>query len=388
MSSMKILYDHQAFEFQKFGGVSRYFAEIISHLPAEVRPAIAVKYSDNVYLKQKTLVENLQAIDSFFNSFLFGLQFKGKSAVFERLKKKFPEKFDVKHDNRQHSIDLLKKQDFDIFHPTFYDDYFLEHIGNKPFVVTVHDMIQELYPELYPDDIYLPLNKANMIKKASHIIAVSEQTKKDIIDIVNIPEEKISVIYHASHVAEKTKGILALPSEYFLFVGERNRYKNFCFFVRAIEPILKQRNGLQVVCTGQPFTWIERRLLEIMGIRKRFVHFFAKEDELFEVYNKAIALVFPSYYEGFGIPILEAFESSCPVLLSDTSCFPEIAKDCALYFPPKDIKQFGECLENVIDNPSLRKSLIDKGKIRAQDFSWPKFANQTYEVYKRVLKNE
>jgi glycosyltransferase involved in cell wall biosynthesis len=315
------------------------------------------------------------------------LEFKGKGTLFNRLKKKYPEKYDAAYCNKQQSIELLKKQDFDIFHPTYYEDYFLEYIGNKPFVLTIHDMIHEVYPEIQKEET-TAIQKENLAKKATHIIAVSENTKKDVMDILDIPEQKISVIYHANSLTQKKDTTLDIPQKYFLYVGERNGYKNFLFFVRAIAPILKQQKDIYVICTGREFKPIEIQLLESLNIREYFIHTFVEEDAFSEVYNKAIAFVFPSYYEGFGIPILEAFESSCPVLLSDASCFPEIAKDCALYFPPKDIKQFRQRIESVIDNPSLRESLIDKGKIRVQDFSWPKFANQTYEVYKRVLKNE
>jgi glycosyltransferase involved in cell wall biosynthesis len=178
-----------------------------------------------------------------------------------------------------------------------------------------------------------------------------------------------------------------LPANYFLYSGQMDRYKNFMFFIRAIEPILKRHKDLYVVCTGLQFHQNEIKILNGTNIKDRLIHVFVEEEDLYEVYNRALALIYPSYYEGFGIPILEAFKASCPVLLSNSSCFPEIAKDCALYFPPKDIKTMQLCVENIIDNPSLRQTLIEKGKTRIKDFSWPKFADQTYEVYKRVLTN-
>jgi glycosyltransferase involved in cell wall biosynthesis len=252
-------------------------------------------------------------------------------------------------------------------------------------------MIQDLYPEMYQghlDDNSILRQKANLVLKANHIVAVSERTKKDVIDFFDIPEEKISVIYHSSSIEQKNEQVLNLPPKYFLYFGERKRYKNFWFFVRAIEPILKSRKDIHVICTGQWLNRNELRMLYDLQILDYFTQTFVEEGNLFEVYNRAIAFVFPSYYEGFGIPILEAFESSCPVLLSDSSCFPEIAKDCALYFPPKDIKRLRFCIEEIIDKPSLRQTLIDKGEKRAKDFSWEKSAAQTHAVYERVLNNE
>jgi glycosyltransferase involved in cell wall biosynthesis len=384
---MKILYDHQIFTLQKFGGISRYFTQIISNFPDHISTDISIRYSNNEYLNNLNKVCPLEKYIDPFERFAYGIKFRGKERLFNFMEKKFPNKYQSYYSkNKEISIAYLKKQDFDIFHPTYYDSYFLEYIGNKPFVLTVHDMIQELFPELL-NDIPTIIQKDKLAKKAAHIITVSENSKKDIIDILNIPEKKISVVYHAVSLI-KGKSPFNLPQNYFLYVGERNHYKNFSFFVLSIEQILKKRKDIFVVCTGKPFNTSEIQLLTDLNIRNNFVAVFVKEEEIFDVYNQAIALVFPSYYEGFGIPILEAFGSSCPVILSNSSCFPEIAQDCALYFPPKNIKQFRYCLEKIIDDTSLRTSMINKGKMRFKDFSWPDSTRKTLDIYKRVLSNE
>ncbi len=120
--------------------------------------------------------------------------------MYQLAKKINPQKYvDAETLNRKLTIEYLKKQDFDIFLPTYYDDYFLKYIGNKPFVITIHDMTHELFPEFYSsvDELDFVKTKASLAKKAAHIIAVSENTKKDIIEILGIKENKISVIYHA-----------------------------------------------------------------------------------------------------------------------------------------------------------------------------------------------
>jgi glycosyltransferase involved in cell wall biosynthesis len=384
---MKILYDHQIFTNQNFGGISRYFSQIISNLPAHISTEISIRYSNNEYLNNLNKISQLENLTDPFEKFAFGKNFRGKKRLFNFMEKKFPKKYQsCESKNREISIASLKKQDFDIFHSTYYDDYFLEYIGNKPFVLTIHDMIQELYPELL-NDIPTMMQKAELAQKASHIIAVSENTKKDIMDILDMPEEKISVIYHACSLT-KGKNTINLPQNYFLYIGERNCYKNFFLFILSVEPILKRRKDIFVVCTGKPFNAGEIQFLTQLNILDNFIAVLVKEEEMFDVYNQAIAFVYPTYYEGFGIPILEAFESSCPVILSDASCLPEIAQDCALYFPPKNIKQLRQCLEKIIDDTSLRISLINKGKARLKDFSWPDSANKTLKVYQRVLKNE
>ena len=384
---MKILYDYQTFQEQTHGGISRYFTEIIGHLPPEATPFVCAKYVDNVYLMEKKIVDNLLPTNYIHSNFLGGVKFPGRTLIYRAFKKYNPEKYNALYINKKSSLDTVKEGSFDIFHPTYYSDYFLNHIGNKPFVLTIHDMAHELYPEQL-SDFPLSTQKKRLAKKAAHIIAVSEKTKKDIIDILDIPENKISVVYHATSLPATQDTGLALPKNYFLYVGGRRVYKNFMFFVRAIEPIIKQRKDISVVCTGSNFNETEIELFSDLNISNNFINIFAKEANMYEIYNKALAFVFPSYCEGFGIPILEAFESSCPVILSNLEPFPEIAKDCALYFSPKDIKQMKSSMETIIDNPPLRESLVNKGKIRAKDFSWSASANQTYEIYKRVLKNE
>ncbi|MDR0681006.1 MAG: glycosyltransferase family 4 protein [Dysgonamonadaceae bacterium] len=384
---MKILYDHQIFTIQNFGGISRYFSQIVSNLPDHVSTDISIRYSNNEYLNKLNKISPLETFIDPLEKFAFGTTFRGKKKIFNFMEKKFPNKYqNYESKNKEISIAYLKKQDFDIFHPTYYDDYFLEYIGNKPFVLTIHDMIHELYPEMINDTL-LSIRKTHLAKKAAHIIAISENTKKDIIDILDVPEEKISIVYHASSLIEG-KRTVNLPPNYFLYVGERKNYKNFFFFALSIEQILKNQKDIYVVCTGRPFDTNEIQFLTELNIRDNFISVFVKDEEMFNVYNQAIAFVFPSYYEGFGIPILEAFESSCPIILSDTSCFPEIAQDCALYFSPKNIKQLRQCLEKIIDDSSLKASLINKGKIRFRDFSWPDAANKTLDVYKRVLAGE
>lgn len=383
---MKILYDHQIFTIQKFGGISRYFAQIISHLPDDIDYEIAIKYSDNGYLDKIIFSESIESMFSEEEKFFKNIKFRGRTRLFSIIKKiNKASVCDCHTLNKKQSIEALKKQDFDIFHPTYYDDYFLDYLGNKPFVLTIHDMIHEIYPELF-NERETQKKKALLAKKAAHIIAVSEKTKKDIRDILEVSEDKISVIYHANSLKkEKIREIL--PGNYLLFVGNRGLYKNFMFFVSAIEQILKRDPSLLVICIGSTFSAEERDFFNYLGVENRFISRTTSDFELSQLYQGAKALIFPSYYEGFGIPILEAFEAGCPVLLSSSSCFTEIAQDAALYFEPKNIKEMRSAIEDIlVDNP-LREGLIERGLYRVRDFSWSKSAIDTSNVYKRLLQN-
>lgn len=191
---MKVLYDLQAFDMQTHGGVSRCFAELYAHRPAFVDASISIKETNNVYLKDLGFPETgdvykhfLCAKDTKLKHFLFKLTYNLKYGKFSRWDKR-------PLINQYETESVIKKGDFDIFHPTFFDDYFLPFLGKKPFVITVHDMI----PEIFSIDHSQAKQKLAVIPKAAHIIAVSGQTKKDLVRIMNVPEEKVSVVYHGT----------------------------------------------------------------------------------------------------------------------------------------------------------------------------------------------
>jgi glycosyltransferase involved in cell wall biosynthesis len=387
---LKVLYDHQIFSRQKYGGISRYFCEIINHLPAEIKRDIVIQYSDNVYLRQQKSGSDIKDLFDPKFEFLNGIEFKGKGRLFQLAKKINPQKYlDAETLNRNLTIEYLKNQDFDVFHPTYYDDYFLKYIGDKPFVLTIHDMNHELYPEFYSstDELEFVKTKANLANKASHVIAVSENTKKDIIQVLGIKENKISVIYHAASIAKGVvKENLELPEKYFLYVGDRAaEYKNFKFMARALVPLLNAHRNLYVLCTGREFDNKENNFFLHLGSKDQFISKFVPDNLFFDIYQKAIAVILPSYYEGFGIPILEAFHSNCPVVLANASCFPEIARDAALYFEPKSMESLREQVYKILNNDSLRNNLIQKGQNRVKDFSWEMSTQKTLDVYNSVV---
>lgn len=201
---MKILFDHQIFTIQSYGGISRYFTQIILNLPNDWSYEIPVRYSDNEYLRKLSLISGHRKAYLAIDQLVPELDLTKKSILARFIRKinrvKYIESYNF---NKNLTIKLLKKQDFDVFHPTYYDDYFLDFLGNKPFVLTIHDMIHELYPEMFNDQ-RITAKKAILAKKANHIIAVSENTKKDIVEILGIPDRKITVIHHAMNLRIKT----------------------------------------------------------------------------------------------------------------------------------------------------------------------------------------
>jgi len=383
---MKILYDHQIFEHQRIGGVSRYFSEIIKHLPSDVEADVSIQYSFNEYLKDiyVPFVRKDQLLA--YADFLPGYNFKGKKRLFTYLEKYFPSKYpDLLKINRESTIKKLQKQEFDIFHPTFYGDYYLDYIKNKPYILTVHDMIIELYPEFINSPVFVK-RKKKLVENAAHIIAVSGNTKQDIINVFGTSAEKISVVYHASSLSENSIKPENLPGKYLFYVGDRRLgYKNFSFFISAVETILKDNEDLHIVCTGDEFNHEEINFFENLGIKNKVIHRFVDDKQMYGLYKHAQMFIYPSYYEGFGIPILEAFQAGCPVALANSSCFPEVVKDAGALFNPKSPQELRRIIIDLLNNKEYRNSIIEKGNKRLENFSWEKSARQTVDIYKEVL---
>jgi len=372
---MKVLYDHQIFETQEVGGISRYIAELIKHDPEAV---CSIRYSNNVYLKDERFAGyTLLPKDYEEERFLPGLNFRGK----RRLSRRWIQFF--QKTNKALSIDALKKGDFDVFHPTYYDTYFLQYIGRKPFVMMVHDMIYELFPLYYDEDNPIGAIKRELITRASHITVNSESTKKDLLSFYPEVEHKVTVTYLACSFS----GIETPLSKeaYILFTGSRDGYKNFSRFVEAAAPILS-RFDMRLICTGPDFTRSERSQFEELAVSRWIEHRFASEDEMESLYRRAVLFVFPSLYEGFGMPVLEAFASCCPAVLSNASSLPEVGGEAAAYFDPRDIVNMREVIEAVIGSPGLQQDLIERGKEQVRKFSWERCAGETERVYERVIQ--
>lgn len=366
---MKILYDHQIFSSQKYGGISRYFYELINEFnhvnDMEINTALFL--SNNHYISDKKLVQHFQ--------FFSNKDFRGKSKLLNAI-------------NKFSSIKELKKQDFDVFHPTYYDPYFLDYLGNKPFVLTVYDMIHEKFSNLFSPNDPTTQNKKRLVEKASKIIAISESTKRDLIELFGTEESKIEVVYLGNSMSLDSQSVLKIdiPDKYILFVGSRFGYKNFDRFFEAIRPLLEQDKSLSLVCAGGgAFKSADLSRFESLGIHNQIRQYDLDDSTLAYLYKNARLFVFPSLYEGFGIPVLESFACNCPLACSNTSSLPEIAGNGAAYFDPYDVESIRQTIQNIIDDENTSIHLVANGAERLKDFSWEKTALQTKKVYERVL---
>ncbi|MBU6141004.1 MAG: glycosyltransferase family 4 protein [Proteobacteria bacterium] len=361
---MKIIFDYQIFSAQKHGGISRYFCNLIKEIGPEARLPIQ-KHQNEYLIKEPEIVDLQIGKKSHLNFF-----------------KKSPDQ------NKEVTKKILNSGDFDIFHATYYDNYFLESLGRKPFVITIHDMIYELFPEMFSLKDRLTILKKELAQKADKIIVVSEQTKKDLLKFIDIKEEKIAVIYQACSLDEsliKSVEVQKPQKEFLLFVGNRSIYKNFYFMLSAISEVLQNNPNLELLCFGALFDKKENRFIENLGLEKKVRVVSGGDRELVSLYKSALAFISPSYYEGFGVTILESFACGCPVLAAKASATTEAAGNAALYFDPKDPQATKSAVEKIISDSALRADLVANGYEQNKKFSWQKAATEMKQVYQTIL---
>jgi glycosyltransferase involved in cell wall biosynthesis len=367
---VKVLYDHQCFVQQQFGGVSRYHYQLIKELNKlqDVEATLSLKYSNNFYITEDISL----GVKKFFPNHKFYF----KRTILD-------------HINRISTNKDLDSSNYDIFHPTYFNPYFLNHLNNKPFVLTVYDSIHEKYPEIINVIDKTLEHKKLLLSKANLIIAISESTKNDLIQIYNIPPEKIEVTYLAASINKSLASTILkvdLPEKYILYVGNRDFYKNFNNFILAVEPLLKEHKDLLLICAGgSNFSNEEKRFFHSKELENKILHKDADDVTLATLYANALAFIFPTLYEGFGIPALEAMNCDCPVVMSNTSSLPEVGGDAAIYFDPTKTDDMTEKIGSVIFNKEIREGLVKKAAVQRNKFSFEKTALDTKKIYEKLL---
>ena len=375
---MKILYDNKIFDEQKFGGISLYFSSLLK-ASGNDEYVFPYRYSDNYHLKEALKHRTFLQHKELFSK--VGL--KGFWRVQKQLYKL--QCFSTKQKNDTLFKRKLQRGSYDIYHQTYYRD--LTMPKNRAKVVTVYDMINEKFPEYFPN--YDSSTKLMACRSADKIIAISHTTKKDLVELFNIAEEKVEVVYLGFDgldsdlvIQDISLGLKNIFSKKVIFYnGSRGVYKNFDKYIEAISPSIIKYD-LHLLCSGMSFTKTECDLFNKLGIDGRLHASFLSDEELKFVYSNCEFLVFPTLYEGFGIPLTEAMFYGCPMLLSDTPCFKEVANDAALYFDPKNSQDMREKFEYAINNPTFMKDLSVKGSSRYKFFgSWKNVYKNTKKVY-------
>ncbi|HET6558844.1 MAG TPA: glycosyltransferase family 1 protein [Prolixibacteraceae bacterium] len=270
---------------------------------------------------------------------------------------------------------------------------------NVKSVVTIHDLIYVRYPGYFrkTDQIIYDYKFRHACEVATKIHAISQQTKLDLIAFFHVPENKIEVIYQAVnpmffHVVPEAKKLAVLkkyrlPEKFLLSVGTIEQRKNL---VTLLEAMLVSNIKLPLVVVGKPTDYkkkVQQMISQHPGKLK--VHFLSGviNKELQAIYQSAIALVYPSIFEGFGLPVAEAQASGCPVITSNVSSLPEAGGNAALYCDPEKPEEIGRAIENLLSDQSLRKTLIANGKLNAQRFTQENYARQLRQLYNTVLND-
>jgi len=290
--------------------------------------------------------------------------------------------------NRQLSLKALHKEKFNIFHPTYYDPYFLPHLQGRPFVLTIYDMIHERFPKGEKEDP-TAANKRALGERADIIIAISESTKRDIIELLGISPNTIKVTYLAGSlpVPVSSVPIDGMPKKYILYVGHRGWYKNFNFMLESLDNIFERYPDVHLVSVGgDPFNELEQSLIDRSKGKGRIKHLYASDRQLAQLYANALVYINPSKYEGFGIPVLEAMSCGCPALISNVTSLPEVGGSAAHYFDPTDHRSLQEAIYPLIDDDEVRRKAREKGLEQAARFTWDKTAEETATIYRSLAR--
>lgn len=275
-------------------------------------------------------------------------------------------------------------------------------------VVTVHDLIFERFPQTYHlDERYVHRWKIKYAcRVADAVIAISQQTKNDLVEFYNVPAEKITVVYQtcspifqrivSDNEKLEIKKLYNLPDKYFLFVSSIAPRKNLITICKAMIALKEQLQvPLVVIGNGKKEKEEVRDLMEANGVAHLLILLnempqsqqarFVNSADLPAIYQQALALIYPSIFEGFGIPLVEALYSNLPVISSNAGCLPEVGGDAALYFEPHDINTLAQHLLNVSNDTQLIASMMSKGKIQAEKFSNEQYADSMMALYKKLL---
>ena len=361
---MRVAYDEQIFAMQAYGGISRMFAELAAQFTAD--PELDVEL-----LPLSAPIINRYVLDN--------PQLKARLAV-----------WDGGHEYKalgRYFLRVQPRRRMDIVHNTFYLPHGLAGYPGAKRVVTVHDMIPELMPQTRRRLDFLTL-KRRYVTTADHVICVSEATRNDMLNTYGPISAPISVVHHG--VDPKFRpGVAALPglpNAYVLFVGNRGQYKDAAVLMSAFTVAVKDVPDLHLVFVGGgAFSSGEQRRLHDLSIRDRTIQVSLSDDAMAAAYGNALMCVFPSRFEGFGLPAVEAMACGTPTVLARGTSLPEVGGTAAAYFEPGNADELAQIMELLIDRADLRAAQREAGIVRAREFSWRRSAEETASVYRQVL---
>lgn len=365
-----IAYDHQIFSAQQFGGIARYFCEISARVPQYEgwRSIVVAPVHFNEYLAASKVRHLGYYVPKRIGR--VGLLYRAVNAMVGPL--------------------CLRAASADIVHRTYYIARPRPPRGRL--VVTVYDMIYERLPQYFPKDDPTREQKRRSVEAADHVICISHSAAADLMELLDVPPGKISV----THLAPSDlRSKLAAPSAsdgrgtrpYFLFVGYRGGYKNFTRLLAAYGASPQLHRDFDLIAFGGgTFTADERAQMSELKLRPDAVRQQSGGDAaLARAYAGAQAFIYPSEYEGFGLPPLEAMNCGCPVACSNTSSIPEVVGAAGEYFDPTSVDAIRAALERLASDREHRRALVAAGQAQYQRFSWDRCTAETVAAYRKTM---
>jgi glycosyltransferase involved in cell wall biosynthesis len=365
--TIRVLFDDQIFQLQKHGGISKYFSQLIKEFNLRpelgIQPVISTSRTANHHLLNDSGLTSIKKSRSLFGPIMLVLQliFSGRKSL--------------------HEIDLV--------HFTFYLPGFFYRNRGLSTVSTVHDMIPEKYPE--PGRFWNPhFSKKSYLKKSDLVLSVSITTAQDVAEILKFTRS-VTVTYLGVG-PEFQPGLSApegLSSPYFLYVGNRNGYKDFqtCIHAFAVIAGNNPKVRLQLV-GGGAITKPEKRTLRDLGIEALVIQTDVSSDQLPNYYSAATALLYSSRYEGFGLPLVEAMASGIPILCSNSPINSEVCGSAGNYFEPGDSHELAQLMSKVLQAPENFENKVEIGLEKSKTFSWRRCAEETAMAYKSLLSQK
>lgn len=358
-AALEVVFDDQIFSLPSWGGAARYFAELIRALPESpqpgVRPVLPFRYVASPQLRE--LDHRLHQPPAFAR----------RPRIVRRL-------------NRGA---IRRAAAGRILHHTYYYEAGLD-VPAAARICTVLDMTPELFPQYFPAG-NPHAAKDRYVATADAVLCISESTKADVLRHYGGLDKPVVVTPLG---VDERFFVRAVPDNadrpYVLFVGMRGWYKNFDVVLRAFARLAAEAPELDLVCVGAAFDADEQARIAELGLTQRVRRADVTEAGLPALYAGANCLAFPSRYEGFGLPIVEAFAAGCPVVLAEMPCAIEVGGDAAQFFSPDDDEALAEIIARLATDERQRASWIDAGRRRATEFSWRRTAALTAEAYREV----
>lgn len=364
---MRVLIDGESFFRHTRSGITRYFTELIRGFETErmlgVLPTTPYRFVASQHLAS--------AFPSRFRQ--VSLPRRVRPCAFSALNSRA-------WSRRSTKVDLI--------HHSLYLPALLEHAPSVPRICTIFDFTLELYSEQFPWSAPLVEQKNAVISRCDGVVCISRATYDDMSRFLpgfDKPIEITPLGVTEQFFKPVGRRPTNLPARYVLHVGNRHAHKNAGVLFSAFAHIADREPELFLVLCGNPLTATERQQLKNLRIAARTLYLRVSDEQLPHLYAQAAAFVFPSRYEGFGLPVVEAMAAGCPVVCSSAPALVEVADDAALIFAADDSEELAAILEKVLGDRGLVASLRAKGRARAEVYSWRRTVQLTARAYRRVV---